>query len=92
VEVSYADHITNKEVSIRDVASFSGIHVLYEQTCPRNVQFCPPETIISVNFKSNSMEMSPQKSVKVNISSGLCCLLLNLGFKFNSIFLLLFRW
>lgn len=65
VEVSYADHITNKEVSIRDVASFSGIHVLYEQTCPRNVQFCPPETIISVNFKSNSMEMSPQKSVKM---------------------------
>jgi hypothetical protein len=82
VEVSYADHITNNHDSIREVASYSGIHVLYEQTCdPRNVQFHPPQTMINLN--SNSMEMSPQKNVKVKIYSGLCCLLLDLGFIFR---------
>lgn len=65
VEVSYADHTTNNEDSIREVAKFSGIHVLYEQTCgPRDVQFHPPQTLISVNFDSNSMER-PRQRVKI---------------------------
>ncbi|XP_027186245.1 TMV resistance protein N-like isoform X2 [Cicer arietinum] len=64
VEVSYADHITNNEDSIRQVASYCGIHVLYEQTCsPWDVQFHPPQTMINVNLDSYSME-TPQQRVK----------------------------
>jgi len=70
VEVSYADHITNSEDSIREVASYCGIHVLYEQTSgPRNVQFDPPPPVVNVSFDSNSMAR-PQQRVKVKFSSG----------------------
>jgi len=62
VDVSYADHITNKKVSIRRVARSSGIHVLASDL--GDVQFSPPQNKLHV-----IQTEGPQKIAKVKISS-----------------------
>ncbi|CAK8574970.1 unnamed protein product [Lathyrus sativus] len=60
VEVSYADHITNNEVPIRQIARYSGIHVFRQTTDPGDFCFMnPPQTVINVNPNPISIAVLP---------------------------------
>ncbi|MCI01950.1 putative disease resistance protein (TIR-NBS-LRR class), partial [Trifolium medium] len=62
VEVSYADHITNDEVPIRQGARYSGIHVFEQTTDPGDFQFTNPlQTMINANLSPNSMKGTCQR-------------------------------
>lgn len=66
VVVSYVDHINNNGVSIKVAAKYSGIHISQQRSGIVDIRFTnAPQSLLSVNLNSNSMEAHQRLQVKI---------------------------